>query len=197
MSKQLSLAGFDPAPPRNDTLFFAILPDVATARRIGGMAQGLRAAHGLRGKLIAPERLHITLHHLGDHAGLPTNLLETAQAVAATVVVPPFEVLFDRVISFGLSRNRPVVLVGGEALGGLHRFQQALGAAMVKGGLGQHAESHFTPHVTLLYNESEFPEQAVEPVGWTVREFVLVHSLRGKSIHRHLARWPLLAPLAD
>jgi 2'-5' RNA ligase len=35
------------------------------------------------------------------------------------------------------------------------------------------------------------PEQKIEPVEWTVREIVLVHSLLGRTEHRPLARWTL------
>jgi 2'-5' RNA ligase len=45
--------------------------------------------------------------------------------------------------------------------------------------------------VTLLYDERGIAEHAIEPVSWTVREFVLVHSLRGQSKYIPLGRWPL------
>jgi 2'-5' RNA ligase len=34
--------------------------------------------------------------------------------------------------------------------------------------------------VTLLYDECGIKEQPIEPISWTVNEFVLVHSLLGK-----------------
>jgi len=55
-------------------------------------------------------------------------------------------------------------------------------------GLKGWARRAFTPHVTLWYGEREIAENPIEPIGWTVREFVLIHSLRG---HTCLARWPL------
>ena len=51
--------------------------------------------------------------------------------------------------------------------------------------------SQVTPHVTLLYDDVLVEERAVEPIRWTVREFVLVHSLLGQTRHVPLARWPL------
>jgi RNA 2',3'-cyclic 3'-phosphodiesterase len=50
------------------------------------------------------------------------------------------------------------------------------------------ARRAFTPHVTLWYGERELAENPIEPIGWTVREFVLIRSLRD---HTHLACWPL------
>jgi hypothetical protein len=38
---------------------------------------------------------------------------------------------------------------------------------------------------------TKIAEQFVETVGWSVREFVLVHSLLGQTRHVLLARWPL------
>ncbi|MGE5152361.1 MAG: 2'-5' RNA ligase family protein, partial [Rhodospirillaceae bacterium] len=49
----------------------------------------------------------------------------------------------------------------------------------------------FTPHVTLLRDGQRVPEQRIEPIEWTVREIVLVHSLLGRAAHRHVARWSL------
>jgi 2'-5' RNA ligase len=31
----------------------------------------------------------------------------------------------------------------------------------------------------------------IEPIRWTVRDFVLVHSLRGRTMHIPLERWRL------
>lgn len=70
-------------------------------------------------------------------------------------------------------------------------FQQTLGIAMKKAGLGRWAKPGYTPHVTLLYDDRSVAEQAVETICWTAREFVLVHSLIGQTLHVPLARWPL------
>jgi 2'-5' RNA ligase len=42
------------------------------------------------------------------------------------------------------------------------------------------------PHIALLYGERAVEEYPIEPICWTVNEFVLIHSLNG---HAHLARW--------
>ena len=47
------------------------------------------------------------------------------------------------------------------------------------------------PGMTLLYGDREIKEEAIEPIDWTVREFVLVHSLLGRNRYSALARWPL------
>ncbi|MDP2449481.1 MAG: RNA 2',3'-cyclic phosphodiesterase [Polaromonas sp.] len=194
MPEQSFLPGFEAAPRPTDRLFFAIYPDAAAAAQIARLAQQLRAEHGLQGKPLKPERFHVTLHHLGDYAGLPQDLVAAACGAAASVAAAPFDVTFDRVASFtSAPRNRPFVLRGDDGLAPLAAFQQSLGEALKKTVLGRWAKPGFTPHVTLLYDDRSVPAQAVTPVSWTAREFVLVHSLMGQTLHVPLARWPLHA----
>jgi len=42
-----------------------------------------------------------------------------------------------------------------------------------------------------LRDRHRVEEQFIEPIEWQVREVVLVHSLPGRTGHRHLARFPL------
>ena len=62
MPEQLLFPGFEAARQPTDRLFFAILPDRATAVRIAQLAQHLRAEHGLKGRPLLTNRLHVTLH---------------------------------------------------------------------------------------------------------------------------------------
>jgi len=194
MPEQFLLTGFDAARMPTDRLFFAIFPDATAAVRIGQLAQDLRSEHRLKGKPLEMGRFHITLHHLGDYAGLPQSIVAAAIEAAATVAMPPFEVTLDRALSFRVRPgNRPLVLRGCDEVA-LTAFQRTLGAALKQAGLGNSGEKlRYTPHVTLLYADSVVAEQPVETVVWTVREFVLVHSLLGRTVHVPLARWPLSA----
>jgi RNA 2',3'-cyclic 3'-phosphodiesterase len=192
MPEQLSFAGLDAAPRPTDRVFFAIFPDTSAAADMAQLAQTLRGERGLKGRALAPGRFHVALHHLGDYVGLPQGIVSAAGEAAAAVVTSSFDVAFDRVVSFsGRSRNRPFVLRGGDGVEALITFQQSLGVAMKKAGLGRWAAPLYTPHVTLLYDDHRVAEQIVKTVGWTVREFVLVHSLLGQTRHVSLARWPL------
>jgi 2'-5' RNA ligase len=141
---------------------------------------------------LPPERLHITLHHIGDYTGLPPQVVTAISDVAAKVRTDPFEVEFDRVASFSGKRgNLPLVLRGGEGLAELMKFQRGLGTAITRARVGRPVASQFTPHVTLLYDGIQVEERAVEPIRWTVSEFILVHSLLGQTRHIPLARWSL------
>lgn len=167
-------------------LFLAILPHAETSRRIHQMAGILKAAHAFRGRLTAPERLHVTLFSLG---GLPKRMIEKACEAISEVRAEPFGVSFDHTTSFrGRPGSRPFVLAGGDGLGRLKLFRRALALAFAQRGLKHLGRRDFTPHVTLLFDDRVVDEQPFGPIGWTVRDLVLIHSMKG---HEHLAQWPL------
>jgi 2'-5' RNA ligase len=191
MIKQPSFAELGVAPPKH-RVFFAIFPDADAATKIAQLARHLRDEQGLKGAPLATERFHVTLHHLGDYEGLPQGVVAAACEAAVAVAMPPFDVAFDRVVSFaGRLGKKPFVLCGGEGVAILMEFQQALGVAMKKAGLARWAKPRYTPHVTLVYDDGHVAEQPVETIAWTVNEFVLVHSLLGQTRHIPLARWSL------
>lgn len=175
-----------------DSLFFALFPDAPAAERIENFTRRLCADHRIAGKPLASKRFHISLHHLGNFRGLPPQAVLMAEGAAASITVPPFELVLDHVISFKSKKadNRPLVL-------GLHReppslteLHQILGAALREAGFGQAIRSRFKPHLTLLYGDHQIA-QDIEPIAWMVREFVLVHSLLGKTRYIPLGRWRL------
>jgi 2'-5' RNA ligase len=168
-----------------DRLFLAALPDDETASRIADLARRLRIGHGLAGKPLDPERLHVTLFHIGDSVGLCRDTVDAAMERAATVAMPAFKVAFDRVMSF---RNGALVLCGEESTIGLEILQQRLSDGFDARPMPARP---FTPHVTLLRDSHRVEDHDIEPIAWTVREIVLVHSLLGQTTHRPLARLPL------
>ena len=191
LETQLALAGMEATSP-TDRLFFAVFPDPTTAARIAALAKTLCREHSLRGKPLWTERFHVTLHHLGDFAGLPQDVVGSAKEAGNRVKSSSFDVVFDTVSSFGhQSRNNPFVLRNSAELQALYAFRRELGECMAVCGLGRLVKDGFTPHVTLLYDDQVLKPRSVEPVGWTVREFVLVHSLLGRTEHRILGRWTL------
>lgn len=177
-----------------DRLFFALQPDAVTAAAIAALAARLHAQLGLKGKPLAPERLHVTLQFIGAFAGLPQEIVNRACDAAAALTAPQFDVCFDRVMSFSRTDSRrPVVLVGGDSLGPLYDFQKRFKAAMLRADVPDASGMSFTPHITLLNGDRPLAEQRVEPFCWTVREFALVRSLVGRGQHENLARFPLNA----
>jgi 2'-5' RNA ligase len=174
-------------------LFFALYPDPASALRIAALATRLRTELGLKGRPHELQRLHVTLHHLGDFVGMPERERGAAEAAAQSLQAEPIALRFDHLLSFERKRasNRPLVLGGGLGLDGVREFRRRLGEALKAQGLK--VESSYTPHLTLLYDDRLVPKQPIEPLGWTAGEFVLVDSLLGQGRHVPLARWPLRA----
>jgi tRNA(adenine34) deaminase len=181
--------------PATDRLFLAVLPDRAARERLDALGQILKREHGLQGRALRPEHLHITLHHLGDYRKIPQNVVDAAsRAVASLVSAPTFDVILDRVVTFQRPGSKPIVAVGGDGVLALETFHRQLQKALVRQGIKP--EARFKPHATLLYDPQGIPERAAEPIAWTVGEVVLVHSLLGRTTHEHLARWSLGLPIA-
>lgn len=205
MAEQFNLPGFDfpspPAPPQPrsqppvqrgarlpHSLFFALRPSPEDAQRIAALAKTLRAEHGLAGKLLQPERLHVTLRDLGGYEeGVPDDVVAAAKAAAATVSMPRIDVTFDRLLHFPASRA--VVLRSGTPSVPLAALAQTLGQATQQARL--RTKPGGTAHMTLMYDDGGVPEHGIEPVCWTATEFVLIHSLVGKTEHLVLGRWSL------
>lgn len=173
-----------------DRLFFAVLPDPATAVRIATLGETLRKEHGLGGKPILPEHLHITLWHVGDAFWPPANeLIAKLIRRAAYVEMPSFRIAFDHAMSF---RNGAFVLGGEEGIAGLEMLHARLRAVLTIPGLRRPVGvKGFTPHMTLLRDDKHVPLQPINEIVWTARKFVLVHSLIGRTTHRHLGHLPL------
>jgi RNA 2',3'-cyclic 3'-phosphodiesterase len=179
-------------PSQKERIFFAALPDAATAARIHALAEAFKAEHGFTGNLILPEHLHVTLFHLGDWAALPEEIVNLASGAASQANVPEFGVTFRRAESFRNSTGvYPFVLTGEKGAPQWHSLHEALRVALTNAGLGGATRGEFTPHVTLTYDPVRVKPTAIEPVTWTVKDFVLIHSQLGKTTHHHLGRWSL------
>lgn len=191
MSQQSSVPGSAPAAA-TDRLFLAIFPDRETAAKLATLAATQCARHGLRGKPLAPERLHVTLFHLGDSTGLRQDVADAASRAASRVEAASFELAFDRVASFAGRRDKvPFVLKADDGNAALRAFHAELAARLREAGLGSFAGGSFEPHVTLAYDVRTVAAEAVTPVSWRVHEFVLIHSLLGRTRHVPLAHWTL------
>lgn len=204
MTDQLSFPGFDRVPKPIDQrfptarrfftnrLFFAIFPVYGVATRIAQLAQRMRSDYGLTGLPLGTVRFHVSLYGFGNYERLPEAVVADAKAVATSVTAQAFDVVFDRAMSFRSRRaQRPLVLRGDEGVAALKAFHQILCAAMARAGFGDQTQRYFTPHATLLYDNRSVPEHDIEPISWTVREFVLVRSLHGQSRYVQLMKWPL------
>jgi 2'-5' RNA ligase len=183
-------------PKRPERLFFGLFPDTETSVRVGQFTRRFLSENQWKGRPLETERLHVSLHHVGDYERLRTKFIYAARQAGEAISMRPFEVTFRFIKSFegappidGRPRGRPLVLLGeGDALVEFHKI---LGAAMRKNGL--RAAEHFTPHITLSYGPKPIPRQAIEPLRFVANEFALIHSKRGLTQYDLVDRWSLHA----
>jgi 2'-5' RNA ligase len=188
MSWQPSLPGI--AARGTDHLYLGLVPEECSARVINRSTRELSRVLGLLGSVVPAERLHLSLHWLGDACS--ENLLTVADRAAGIVAgMSSFDVSFDRVATFRSGRDHPLVLLCGDGCKQLRAFQMALAEAIRQAAPCQYERRPFAPHITVLYDRRRVREQPVAPVSWTVRDFVLIHSLVGRARHIRLGRWPL------
>ena len=177
------------APVRIHSPFFAIIPPPEDAERLHAHGRRVEETLGLRGRALERERLHVTLHRVGDDVDAPDDA-EIARwcRAGAAVRCAPFEVVFDRVATFG-DDGRPLVFTSaqGTALMALH---QSLGMALADTGEPLRRK-RIAPHMTLSYGAKRLAETEVEPVRWQAGELVLIDSRVGEHVHEVLGRWTL------
>ncbi len=159
------------------------------------IAQAYRHARSLSAPSRPRELLHVTLNGIGAYRRLPQDIVFGAEQVAATVRARPFELVLDEVMSFRHPGEPQAFAICGrqenEALLDLRRQIQE---GLYEAGLPYNLGGHLTPHMTLLYDrKTVLPEKLDRPVSWSVREFLLIHSVYGKGEHNVVGRWPLLA----
>ena len=122
----------------------------------------------------------------------PAADIERWMVAAASVRMAPFEVVFDRVATFG-GDGRPLVLKAAteSAVAAVRALDHAIGVA--RAGIGERVRPRdFEPHMTVSYHGAQMTETAIEPIRWAARDFVLIDSHQGEHIHEVLGRWPLI-----
>jgi 2'-5' RNA ligase len=149
-------------------LFIGLFPDPQA--RVAIARHRMRWAWPTGASLPQPQRLHLTLHFLGNVEQAVEDLLR--DALRGVAVEPLVLVLrAPQVWSNGVAVLLPDE---NEGLRALHaRIGQAIGAAPGR---------RFTPHVTLARQAAQaFPPEASPPIAWNVRRFQLVWSQLGPS----------------
>lgn len=179
-------------------LFLCLRPDPGTAARLSAVSDELARRFQMKVRPPRTDRLHVTLHHLGwyddqtDEAGTMAEVRQMAEAAAASLRHDPVRADFDQLLSFTRKRrNLPLVLSGGAGLDAVRTLRTALGDRLRANGL--RTDPHFTPHLTLFYDDHPVAPQPFLVPGWTATEFLLLDSLQGQSRHVRLGAWPLAA----
>lgn len=148
-------------------LFFALWPDE-------GVRQGLvRLQSPVRGRLIPPEKLHLTMAFLGQQ---PAEALPVLLDILQATHMPQLQLTLD---CYGYFK-RPHIAWAGMSLvpEALLAAQGELMARLEAAGFSAATHGEFKPHVTLAREAKEAPAGfSGEPVVWEVRGLALVESM--------------------
>lgn len=168
-------------------LYFGIRPPKDMALSIHGWAKALPAA---KRRLTPATNLHVSTNGIGEFDHIPADILSRATAAGCAVHRPCFEVVFDRIQSFGRATKRPVVLRCAEGAADIARLRDAITLALQQQGLPTSPQPA-TPHLTLWYDHAAIPEQVLaRPFRWLVRDFFLIDAKDGQP-HQLPFHWPL------
>jgi 2'-5' RNA ligase len=172
-------------------LFFAIMPPPELWPVIGGLCDRLRCAHKLGGSPIGLERLHITLAPLFHDQLSLEECARRAIAIGSAMAGTAFPARLDLTASFAHRQERkPFVLSGQDGLAELIAFQSELRRRLALAGFQVRAD--YQPHMTLMWADRQIEEEyPIAPIGWQVRDFVLIASHQGLSRYDIIRRWPL------
>ena len=165
--------------------YFALRPDLPATDAAMKISMGLRRS--AKGSAVKRENLHVSLFPLWEGEAVPPDLLPVTFTMLQAIEGRPFDIVFDRVTSFRRKNGYCIVLTAAHSpfeLYNLHRKFVERFEGMVRAG-------SLTPHLTLLYTDRSFGERSIEPVRWTVRDFVLAHSVVGQGRQEIVGRWPL------
>ena len=164
-------------------MFFALWPDDDVRSAIRQLSGELVES----GRPISPNNLHMTLEFLGN---VDPAQVAGASAAAARVSAAGFRLALDAVGHW--RRSRILWLGPAEPAPLLLALQASLHARLDAAGL-RLEDRPFRPHVTLARRAKARSLQAIIPIAWDVREFVLVESLPGPEGVRYqvVERWAL------
>lgn len=176
-----------PAAVPQHTWFFAVRPGVADAARIDALAEKLLSSHGVTGKRIGPERLHITLELVGHDVS--ESVVAAACRAADSLRLPAIDVRFDAAMTFS-APSGPFVLLGADGLDGVRKLRIDLGCALADHGFAP--ARTYEPHMTLGYDPRNRVDRSdVDPIIFQAAEFALVKSHIGLSRHEVVRTWTL------
>ncbi|MDP1654099.1 MAG: RNA 2',3'-cyclic phosphodiesterase [Rhodocyclaceae bacterium] len=168
-------------------VFFALWPDDEVAQQLD--EAGRKARESLGGRSMRRETLHLTLAFIG---GIAPERLVALQAIAGTIRLPPFSLLFDRLQC--IPRKKIAWASTSVQSPGLMELAAILHAQLKAAGFRTEARP-FATHVTLLRNAvcETYPRDESLHIEWPVRDFVLVESeLRPEGARYHvIQRWQL------
>lgn len=174
--------------------FFAALPDDQARSAIAGVSERFRKSPRITGTAVGADNFHLMLCPIGRPERMLPSLETALLAAAGTVQARAFDVTLDSAMRFTAQDGRfPFVLCAdSSSTASALKLRQAIAEAQRRIGLPVSGVSSYLPHVALLHGHAvDAIQEAITPISWTVREFVLVRSFFGQARQEVVARWPL------
>jgi len=167
--------------PGKHVLYFALQPPPEAAAEAFARLDALRAPLRLNGKPVGAHRLHVSLNFVGDFKRPPGPVIDKAIEAMEAVEARAFRLEFNRLGSWPAGdQSLPIVLWGDEGVIGANSLYSSIHKGMRGLDMAPRREPTIEPHMTLQYDRAEAPENFIDPVGWTVEEFVLIHAVHGE-----------------
>ena len=149
-------------------VFLALWPEREVRRQLVQCQTGLNISEGRK---VSADNLHVTLHFMGS---LSVTLVNKLTVACQQVSVEPHQLELDTV--GGFKRAQIVWLGSSECPQALLNLHRQLGKLLQAFDI-ETDDRVFTPHVSLFRKVRRLPEtQQVNPVLWSVNDFVLVES---------------------
>lgn len=161
----------DAAPPAARRAFVALWPDARVREAIA--AEAARWPWPKGAAPVRPDKLHLTLHFLGD---LDAARLAAVRRALRDVTRPALVLRLD---AAAVWPNGVALLRPRRAPAALRALHAALGEALAAEGLALERRA-YRPHVTLARRaHAVAPPVSIEPVEWRAHGFVLAASDAG------------------
>lgn len=164
-------------------LLFAVRPKPPVNGRIDWLSVQL----GGDARRISVQNQHVTLCIFDDDSAFSEARAAVACEAGDAVNAAPFDLVLGQ-LSGSL---RSVALRPTRTNRPLMELQRELERQVRAVGLSLRGDYRFSPHLTLFYRDAPPFSRRIEPIRWHVDEFVLIHSLVGRTEHRVLGCWPL------
>ena len=160
-------------------VFFALWPDDEVREKIVE-AFKLSPQSKLKGRIMRPENLHITLHFIGNVSEEKLDCLDQA---AQTIKVEPFEFALDQ---YGHFYKAKIFWMGCfEIPQRLKKLHEILGEALSNCDY-KIDQRPFAPHITLMRKLIKPGEiENFNSINWKVKNFVLVESVTVEGVIRY------------
>ncbi|MBA3940974.1 MAG: hypothetical protein C0520_07170 [Sphingopyxis sp.] len=158
-------------------LYLMAKPPAAIAAHIHGLPRADRRR--------AADLLHMTLAAFTDLAEAPAGFLELVIRGLDDFGASAFPLRFDRI-----ECRKATTLRSTTPFAAAWEFQRQLAEYFQQHGF---RDFNLPPelHVTIDYRGDGLGSEAIDPIGWTVAEILLIESVVGEARHVVHGRWPL------